>query len=128
MHLSGIKKPIAGFVLSLISGILIFINAIILAIFASVIHTFIITFDIIHYGRIRFPFEPSSLFILSLAIIGIICGVIIILASYLTYKGNIMLGGILTLIFSILSIAIGGGFFIGMIFGIIGGILTLLRI
>ncbi|MEM2339395.1 MAG: hypothetical protein QXW83_04250 [Nitrososphaerales archaeon] len=128
MHLSGIKKPIVGFVLSLISGILIFINAIILVIFASVIHTFIITFDIIHYGRIRFPFEPPSLFILSLAIVGIVCGIVIILASYLTYKGKIMLGGIFTLIFSILSIIVGGGFFIGMVFGIIGGILSLLRI
>jgi hypothetical protein len=38
-----------------------------------------------------------------------------------------VIGGILVLIFSILSIIIGGGFIIGLILGIIGGALGLAK-
>jgi hypothetical protein len=41
--------------------------------------------------------------------------------------GKETIGGILVIILSILSIVIGGGFFIGLILGIIGGILGLAK-
>ena len=41
--------------------------------------------------------------------------------------GKEVIGGILVIIFSILSIVIGGGFIIGLILGIIGGILGLAK-
>ncbi|MCS7115959.1 MAG: hypothetical protein RMJ31_02685 [Nitrososphaerota archaeon] len=128
MDSSTIKRPIAGFVLSLISGIFILINAILFTIFTGFIHTFILTCSIIRYGVCEIPFNPPLTFISLLAILGLVCGMIILLASYLTYRGRVILGGLLTLTFSILSIVVGGGFLIGMILGIIGGVFTLARI
>ena len=38
-----------------------------------------------------------------------------------------MIGGIIVLIFSVLSIVSGGGFIVGLILGVIGAILTLMK-
>jgi hypothetical protein len=54
--------------------------------------------------------------------------IIIFIGAYLIYMpGRETLGGILVLIFSIVSFIGGGGFFIGAILGIVGGALGLAK-
>ena len=53
--------------------------------------------------------------------------VIIIIGAYMIYNGVEMAGGITVLIFSTLSIFAGGGWLIGLILGVIGGVLALLK-
>jgi len=60
--------------------------------------------------------------------IGLLFAIIVIVGAILIYRpGKEILGGILVLVFSILSIIIGGGFFIGLILGIVGGALGIAK-
>jgi hypothetical protein len=64
------------------------------------------------------------------SILGIIYGILVIIGAVLIYtgeKGKVTIGGILVLLFSILSIfsPAFGGIIIGFILGLIGGILAL---
>ena len=56
--------------------------------------------------------------------IGIIIGIIVFMGAYYIYlpSGYKMVGGMTVLIFSLISLIAAGGFFIGAILGIIGGI------
>ena len=64
----------------------------------------------------------------TLAAIGVILAILVIIGAILIYMpGKEIIGGILVIIFSILSIFIGGGFLIGLILGIIGGALGLAK-
>jgi len=63
-----------------------------------------------------------------MGVISLIFGIIVLIGAFLIYMpGKEVIGGILVLIFSILSIFVGGGFLIGLILGIIGGALGLAK-
>ncbi len=67
---------------------------------------------------------------LALTIVGgiaIVFAVLIIVGTYLIYSGMETAGGGIVLIFSVLSVFVGSGWLIGLILGIIGGILGLLK-
>jgi hypothetical protein len=115
------EKPTAAFVLSLIGGI------------------FILLFGII-FGIIPFLFGAVIAaipgiggiggIIIVLGLLGIIYGILVIIGAALIYtgdKGKVKIGGILVLLFSILSIfsPAFGGIIIGFILGLVGGILAL---
>lgn len=110
------KGSVAGFILSLIAGIFIILNASLL----SLLHIFTLFF----FG-ISHPFGIFPWFSLLLAIYGTICGIVILVGSYLIYKGKNVLGGLLVILFSIFSLLVGGGFIIGFLLGAIGGALAL---
>jgi hypothetical protein len=59
--------------------------------------------------------------------IAVVFAVLIIVGAYLIYSGMEMSGGIIVLIFSVLSIFVGSGWLIGLILGVIGGILALAK-
>ncbi|MEM0154591.1 MAG: DUF6114 domain-containing protein, partial [Methanothrix sp.] len=62
--------------------------------------------------------------------IGIICGLMVILSGAMVYrpKGNrLKIFSIVAIIFSLISIFGDGGFLVGMVLGIIGGILGLMK-
>jgi len=104
------EKPTAAFVLSLIGAIFILINSIIIAIAGAFIALFL-------------PGIGAAI-----AIIGLIIGIIALVGAIMinsTEPGKVKTGGIIVLIFSIISLIIGGGFFIGFLLGLIGGILAL---
>lgn len=112
-----VKKATAGFIVSLIAGILILINA--LAFFALA--------DFIESLGGVLPFLVEGI-LATLGAIGAILAIIVIIGAILIYMpGKETIGGILVIIFSILSIVIGGGFLIGLILGIISGILGLAK-
>lgn len=119
---SEVKKATAGFVISLIAGILILINALLWFALTSLI-TSIGEFVPIP-GMAETAAATTALF----GAIGLIFAIIVLIGSILIYMpGKEILGGILVLIFSILSIIIGGGFIIGLILGIIGGALGIAK-
>jgi MFS family permease len=119
-------KPTTAFVLILIGGILILINAVIF-IYASTIA-----------GEVVKKLNLTSMYpgiaemvgttLLVMGIIGLVFAVLVIIGSALVYSGvpgKVKAGSILGLVFGILSILIGGGFIIGPILALIGGILGL---
>ena len=102
------EKHVAAFVLSLIGGLFILINGLLVAI----VGTFALAF-----------FGAGVLWI----ILGLVFG-------FGTLLGAVMLNsnprehvtwGVVIIVFSVLSLVIGGGFVIGMILGLIGGVLAL---
>jgi hypothetical protein len=61
-------------------------------------------------------------------VIAIIFAIMILGGAYFIYNsGKETVGGIIVLVFAALSILTGGGWFVGLILGIVGGILGLLK-
>jgi hypothetical protein len=59
--------------------------------------------------------------------IAVVFAVLIIVGAYLIYSGAEMTGGVIAIIFSVLSIFVGSGWLIGLILGVIGGILAIVK-
>jgi len=60
--------------------------------------------------------------------IAVVFGILILVGAILIYKpGNETAGGIIVLLFSVLSILTGGGYLVGFLLGIIGGVLGLAK-
>ena len=57
----------------------------------------------------------------------VVFAVLIIVGAYLIYNRMEMVGGVIVLIFSVLSLFVGSGWLIGLILGVIGGILALIK-
>ncbi len=112
-------QPTKGFRLSLIAGVLIVSNAALLgaatAWFPSVIPTLPGS-----SGN-----NPAILY--RLTVIGIIVGILVLLGSIMLRlkPSNKTTWSVMIIGFSIPSFIIGGGFIIGLIFGIIGGVQAL---
>ncbi len=112
-------KSNKAFKLSLIAGILILANAVLLGAAATWFPWVIPTLPG-PTGNSDGPFG-------SLTAIGLVCGVIVLIGTTLM-KGKILtrrISGIMVVAFSIPSVIMGGGFVIGFILGIIGGISAL---
>jgi hypothetical protein len=64
----------------------------------------------------------------TIGIIAIVFAVLIMIGAYLIFNSETeVAGGVIVLLFSTLSIIAGGGWLIGLILGIVGGILGLLK-
>lgn len=115
------RKATAGFIISLIAGILILINALVWFALRSLVSSLPIPIGI--------PgMEIAEALLTLFGTAGLIFAIIVIVGAILIYMlGKEVVGGILVLIFSILSIVIGGGFFLGLILGIIGGALGIAK-
>ena len=114
-----VKRATAGFIISIIAAILILLNAILVG-------TAVTLFSGILAMMMPFPIVAEAIVMWAAA--GVIFGIIVLIGAILIYKpGRELTGGILVIIFSILSIIIGGGFIIGLILGIIGGALGLAK-
>ena len=112
-----VKRATAGFIISLIAGVLILINGLMFVVLAEFIESL--------GGAL--PIFVEGIFA-TLAAIGVILAILVIIGAILIcMPGKEIIGGILVIIFSILSIFIGGGFLIGLILGIIGGALGLAK-
>ena len=118
-HLSKIpkqEKATIGFIISLIGSILILVQGLLL-----IVSSFFIWHILENIMR-NIKFLSGMVTILGLITLIIIFGAVLI------YKpGNETVGSILVLVFSIVSFFVGGGFIVGTVLGIIGGILGLLK-
>jgi len=115
------EKPTAAFVLSLIGSILIIIGGILGAIIGLIGGAMV--------GVIP-GFEWLGGLIVILGFLGLVFGIISLIGSVMINsgeKGKVRTGSILVLIFSILSLFVGGtgGFVIGFILCLVGSILGL---
>jgi len=119
------KRATAGFAISFIAAILIILNGLALIALQSLINSFA--------DFIPMPVTiPGMGFVQSvfatIGAIGLVFGILVLVGAFLIYMpGKEVIGGIIVLLFSILSIVAMGGFFIGLILGIIGGILGLIK-
>jgi hypothetical protein len=102
-------RPEGAIVLSMIAGVFIMINGLIVAILGAFM---------------TFMFMPAGIVVL---IAGLILGLVVFIAAIKLSQNpeEHITWGVLILVFSLLSIVIGGGFIIGMILGFIGGLLAI---
>ncbi|HUK85236.1 MAG TPA: hypothetical protein VLU95_05190 [Candidatus Acidoferrum sp.] len=113
------KRATIGFVLSLVGGLLILLRGIVRIVAGDVI-TFVGSDEVRH----RF------LAGLALNIIGgiaVVFGILIIIGAYLIYNRMETAGGIIVIMFSVLSIFVGSGWLIGLILGLIGAVLAFFK-
>jgi hypothetical protein len=113
--------PTVAFILSLVGGLIILISGIVFLMIGAAF-----------MGSMMGALVPGltglvSSVIAGLGIWGLICGVIILLGAYMIYTRPDTHGmwGIIILVFSLLSFIEGGGYIIGAILGIVGGILAI---
>ena len=104
------EKPTTPFVLTLIAGILILLNGIVIALFGAFIALFIL---------------PELAIVL--AAVALTFGVVVLVGAFMLWNNPSQhtTWGIVILLFSALSLGIGGGFVIGFILGLLGGILAI---
>lgn len=115
------EKPTAAFVLSLIGSIFIIIGGLIVAAIGAIGGT--------AFGMIP-DFGLLAGLMIMLGVLGFIFGIIALIGAIMINseeKGKVKTGSILVLVFSILSLFVGGtgGFVIGFILSLIGSILGL---
>jgi hypothetical protein len=115
MYASGPPRAIWGFILAMLAGILVILNAAALLSPGFYAQWTTIFFWLPAIG-------PASL---SFAI-GAIIGLILVIGSILMLLGYGTLGSIVVFPLAVLSLLIGGGFIAGFVLGVLGGILGML--
>jgi len=115
------EKQTRAFILSLTAGILILMNAAAVAAAAT-------------WFPGLFPTLPGSTgndpaVLYSVAVVGLICGAMVVLGAMMlrSKPAHKRAWGIMIIVLSIPSVVTGGGFIIGFILGIVGGVLALSR-
>jgi len=125
-----VKRSRAGFILSIIGAIIVLFFAISLLSFSpdllAVSEEQLKTFEPLAEMAGMTVEEMLTSLYGGMGVFGIVCAILMVVGALLAYyKGMRVAGGIIVLLFSILSIFSSGGFFIGMILGIVGGALIL---
>ena len=112
------EKRTKAFMLSLIAGILIISNTVLLGIATTWFPEMIPTLP----GTTA----NDTTILYQLTVIGLICGILVLLGAILLQIKPVhrKIWAIMIIVFSIPSVLTGGGFIIGFILGIIGGVLA----
>ena len=113
------KRAMFGFVFSVVGAILILIRGLIR----------IVAGDIISFSGsdfVRHRFFAGLAWSIDGGI-AVAFAVLIIVGAYLIYTKMEIAGGVIVLIFALLSILVGSGWLIGLILAVIGGILALMK-
>jgi len=114
----GPPRALWGFILSMIAGILIILNA--AALLSNSFYTLWVS--VFFWIPVIDPSTTHSL----IFIIGAIIGLIIVIGSVLMLLGYGTIGSIVVFPLAVLSLIIGGGFIAGFVLGVLGGILGML--
>jgi len=116
----GIKRAAAGTFFSIAGGAVILVQAVLI----------LLNGEISLFNSFWGQPQPTA-FGLGLGLIGffgIVAGISILAAAYLIFSpGFEIIGGLVVLIFSIVSIVVGGGWLLGLALGMLGGILGLFK-
>ena len=108
-----------GFAFSVAGALLIFLRGIVRILIGD-----IISFSGSDEIRRRFLTEVALNVIGGIAVL---FAIFILVGAYLIYAGMTTAGGIIVIVFSVLSILVGSGWLIGLLLALVGGILGLLR-
>ena len=114
------KRAVLGFAFSLAGAILILLRGIV---------RLIVGHDILDYAGsdvVRHRLFAALAFGV-LGGVAVAFALIIVVGAVLMYMGMTQVGGAIVLVFSLLSIFVGSGWLIGLILGVIGGVLGLLK-
>lgn len=104
-----------GFIMVIIGGFLIVLGSLLLP--------WILTFM-----GISLPWGPPVVPMWVLVAMGVVLGLFVILSSVLIYQpGFESIGGILAIVFSLLSIMVLGGVLFGTLLGLLGGLMAILK-
>lgn len=119
------EKPTAAIALSITAGVLIILYGVFILSTTPLMEKFQKEMEK-EVGE-DLPFEFIGKLLIIFSIVGIIFGILVSLGGIMIYNrpSQSRMWGTVVLIFSILSIFGGGGFLVGMILGIIGGILAI---
>jgi uncharacterized membrane protein YidH (DUF202 family) len=114
------KRAVIGFIISLLASLLILIQGIVRLVRAE----WALDFGFREIPRRIF----GETFLTTRGIFAVVFGIIVLLGAFLIYRpGKEMAGGILVIVFSAVSIIAGGGFLVGFVLGVIGGVLGLVK-
>lgn len=108
------QRAVIGFVFSIVAGALILINALLLETYLAdlaQIFPWLLQFDVIF-----------------LTYLGVTSAIVIIIGAIILYMPTFeVIGALLVLIFSIIAILVGGGFIAGLVSGLVGGVMAILK-
>ena len=117
-----VKKAKAGFIVSLIGGIIILIGDIIGYVWREELMG--------ELGFVTGAEEIVEIIFVTFFALGLLWAILVIVGAALIWTGKTTAGGVLAIVFSILSLILSlsaGGFVIGMILGIVGGALGIAK-
>ena len=114
------KQAAVGFAFSLAGAVLILLRGIVRLIVGHDILNFAGSDEVKHRLLAALTFTV-------LGGVAIAFAIIIIVGAVLMYMGMTTVGGAIVLVFSLLSIFVGSGWLIGLVLGVVGGILGLLK-
>jgi hypothetical protein len=104
-----------GFIMTIIGGFLIVLGSLVLP-------------WILGWMMISIPWGPPIIPMWALVATGIVLGLLVILCSVLIYMpGFEGIGGILAIVFSILSLMVFGGLIFGTVLGLMGGLMAIMK-
>jgi hypothetical protein len=104
------ERPYAAFVLSLVGGVLILVGGLL---------------GLTWLGWPMWGWMPG--FLLAFSAVGLVSGAAVVTAAYMLYNkpSQAQTWGTIVLVFAIVSLLSAGGFIIGALLGIVGGLLAL---
>jgi len=117
-------RAIWGFIFLLASSVLVMINGFFVFYGLGINAAWVIYFGLPYMLVATWGAPTVGMLAIGL---GVVLGLCLLLAAFLTYVGYETFGGIIGFICTLLSIVIGGGFLAGVGLGLIGGILAILR-
>lgn len=110
-----LSRASIGFIMVIIGGFLIVLGSLVLP-------------AILSFMAIGLPWGPPTLPMWALVAVGVLLGLFVILSSVLIYMpGYEVIGGILAIVFSVLSLMVLGGLIFGTLFGLLGGLMAILK-
>ncbi len=134
--MAGQETRSIAFILSLIAGVLVLVSGVMFLVMGAAFMTGMMgwyyqgTMGMMGYrgGYPNVPGFMSSLMAL-FGVAGIVCGIVILIGAYMlnSRPGSHGTWGTVILIFSVISLVEGGGYIIGAVLGIVGGILAITR-
>ncbi|MEM2179654.1 MAG: hypothetical protein QXP32_02425 [Nitrososphaeria archaeon] len=119
------QKINLSYALSLASGILILSASAVLIFIRAILNP--IAFDELSHGHMMYMMPFLGTMFWFIFPLGIVCGLVVLVASVLLRerpKERFILGTLI-IVFSTLSVFSGGGFIIGALLGLLGGIIAI---
>lgn len=123
------ERPTAGFVLSIIAGLLILVGSgtAVLWFSGGVTYGGRMMGGMMYDWRGMMSGVGLGTWFLGMTLVGLVSGILILLGAFMLYSQpkQALAWGTVVLVFSVLSFFGMGGFFLGGILGIVGGILAM---
>lgn len=124
------NKPTAAFVLTLIGGIFVLLAGLVILAIGALFGAAASAAGAAGFTVPGMLFGGAGYLVVALGVVGLVLGILLIVASTKinsTDASKIKLWSILALVFSLISLAAGAGFFIGFVLALVGSILGLVH-